>query len=144
MTRLCDFDICDSCVHRRIYVLSKCLLPMTPYDTNNREACDAGQAPCTAGFPNNQLNNSVLGPKFCNLELDIYPIVPPDPPQNNLQVVSTDGCYLNHSFNSNQESDVFDFSNRSSCVLQNPDNASLGIPVTSNFQPPPYFYSTYV
>ena len=62
------------------------------YDTNNREACDAGQAPCTAGFPNNQLNNSVLGPKFCNLELDIYPIVPPDPPQNNLQVVSTDGC----------------------------------------------------
>mgnify|MGYP001200868640 FL=1 len=110
------------------------------YDTNNREACDAGQAPCTAGFPNNQLNNSVLGPKFCNLELDIYPIVPPDPPPNDLQVVSTDGCYLIHSFNSNQESDVFDFSNRSSCVLQNPDNASLGIPVTSNFQPPPYFF----
>ena len=69
----------------------------------------------------------------------------PDPlPPNNLQVVSTDGCYLNHSFNSNQESDVFDVSNRSSCVLQNPDNASLGIPVTSNFQQPPYFYSTYV
>ena len=96
---------------------------------------------------NHQQINSVSAiPRFCNLELDIYPIVPPDPlPPNNLQVVSTDGgCYLNHSFNSNQESDVFEFSNRSSCVLQNPDNASLGIPVTSNFQPPPYFYSTYV
>ena len=62
----------------------------------------------------------------------------------NFQTVPTsNGCYLNHSFVSNQEEEG-DFSNRSSCVLQNPDNASLGIPVTSNFQPPPYLYSTYV
>ena len=56
---MCDYDICDSCVHRRIFVLSKCVLPLPN--------------------SNNQLNCG-NGPKFCNLELDIYPIVPPDPP----------------------------------------------------------------
>ena len=58
---VCDYDICDSCVHRRIYVLSKCLLPM-PDNSNT----------------NQQLNSVTAMPKFCNLELDIYPIVPPD------------------------------------------------------------------
>jgi hypothetical protein len=81
---LCDYDLCDSCVHRRIYVLSKCI----------------SQQPS---------NHS-----FCNLDVDIFPIVP-----NNA------GSYLNPNFYPDDEAD--------NCVLQN----TLGIPVIQQ-------HSTYV
>ena len=56
---VCDYDICDSCVHRRIYVLSKVI-------------------------KKNKSDSKIYGTK-CDLALDVYPVVPtvssqiPDP-----------------------------------------------------------------
>lgn len=77
----CDYDLCDSCVHRRIYVLSKCI--------------------------NAQDHDGPQQPSFCNLDVDIFPIVP--------TLTSQDGSYLNPTFYND------------SCVLSRTE--SLGIPI---------------
>ena len=116
-------DICDSCVHRRIYVLSRGI--PKPSTTDN-------------------INNT------CKLELDVYPVVPTISGQTQFNPMGTyghNGCaqispisaptyglgggYLNQSFTDSEQSS-------STCVLENPDNIDLPL------HQPPYLLSTYV
>ena len=116
-------DICDSCVHRRIYVLSRGIPKPTTDNINNT----------------------------CKLELDVYPVVPTISAQTQFNPAGTyglsgsaqtliavptynnglSGGYLNQSFTDSEQSS-------SSCVLENPDNIDLQL------NQPPYLLSTYV
>ena len=94
----CDYDLCDSCVHRRTFILSKCIK-----------------------------NDDSQAQNFCNLEVDVYPIVPTISSQMSMSP-NYEG-YLNQGFNHFQPD----------CVLQRPET-TLGLPITN----PPYLFSTYV
>jgi hypothetical protein len=112
---VCDYDICDSCVHRRIFILSKCI--RTPQNASMSD----------------------YSSKFCNLDVDVYPVVPSISSQISSNYGGGNAGYLNESFSFSETPSSINNYDGGHCILSHPE-AAIQLPLHQ----PPYLLSTYV